>query len=61
VLISDDVMSNQGPGRGKPGGGLSASRVVFLAKARQTFFEHAILDCDLGDDFLEFPDLASQT
>jgi hypothetical protein len=58
VLISD-VMSNPGPGRGKPGGGLSASRVVFLAKTRQTFFEHAILDCDLGDDFLEFPVLAS--
>jgi hypothetical protein len=23
------------------------------------FFEHAILECDLGDDFLEFPVLAS--
>ncbi len=27
---------------------------------RQTFFEHSVLERDLGDDFLEFPVLASQ-
>jgi hypothetical protein len=27
---------------------------------RQTFFENAVLECDLGDDFLEFAVLASQ-
>jgi hypothetical protein len=27
---------------------------------RQTFFEHAILERDLGDDFLQLPVLASQ-
>ena len=28
--------------------------------ARQTFFEYTVLECDLGDDFLEFSVLASQ-
>jgi hypothetical protein len=28
--------------------------------SRQTFFEHSVLECDLGDDFLQFPILASQ-
>jgi len=27
---------------------------------RQTFFEHTVLERDLGDDFLEFPVFASQ-
>jgi hypothetical protein len=37
-----------------------ASRVVLLAKSRQTFFEHPVLERDLGNDLLQLAILGAE-